>query len=69
MKRVQQITMEQAPWVFLFNPGYQLATRSNVTGYSWYTPTETPGLTSARSERERPASVSRPFLPWSWDLT
>lgn len=38
MRRVQQITMEQAPWVFLFNPGYQLATRSNVHGYSWYTP-------------------------------
>ncbi|MCX5520436.1 ABC transporter substrate-binding protein [Kaistia defluvii] len=38
MKRVQQITMEQAPWVFLMNPGYQLATRANVKGYSWYTP-------------------------------
>ena len=38
MKRVQQITMEGAPWVFLFNPGYQLAMRSNVKGYSWYTP-------------------------------
>ncbi|MDZ4065401.1 MAG: ABC transporter substrate-binding protein [Tabrizicola sp.] len=38
MKRVQQITMEKAPWVFLFNPGYQLATRQNVKGYSWYTP-------------------------------
>jgi peptide/nickel transport system substrate-binding protein len=38
MKRVQQITMESAPWVFLMNPGYQLATRSNVKGYSWYTP-------------------------------
>lgn len=38
MQRVQQITMEQAPWVFLMNPGYQLATRSNVKGYSWYTP-------------------------------
>lgn len=38
MKRVQQITMDEAPWVFLFNPGYQLATRENVKGYSWYTP-------------------------------
>ena len=38
MKRVQQIVMDQAPWVFLMNPGYQLATRANVTGYSWYTP-------------------------------
>jgi peptide/nickel transport system substrate-binding protein len=38
MKRVQQITVENAPWVFLFNPGYQLATRANIKGYSWYTP-------------------------------
>jgi peptide/nickel transport system substrate-binding protein len=38
MKRVQQIVMEEAPWVFLFNPGYQLAARSNVKGFSWYTP-------------------------------
>ena len=38
MQRVQQIVMEDAPWVFLFNPGYQLATRANVTGFSWYTP-------------------------------
>src|SRR5690606_26237329 len=37
MKRVQQITVEEAPWVFLFNPGYQLATRANVKGYTWYT--------------------------------
>ena len=38
MHRVQQITMEQAPWVFLMNPGYQLATSAKVKGYSWYTP-------------------------------
>ena len=38
MKRVQEIVMEKAPWVFLMNPGYQLATRANVAGYSWYTP-------------------------------
>jgi peptide/nickel transport system substrate-binding protein len=38
MARVQEIVMDAAPWVFLFNPGYQLATRSNVKGYSWYTP-------------------------------
>ena len=38
MTRVQQIVMDEAPWVFLFNPGYQLATRTNVHGYSWYTP-------------------------------
>jgi peptide/nickel transport system substrate-binding protein len=38
MKRVQQITVEAAPWVFLANPGYQVATRANLKGYSWYTP-------------------------------
>ncbi|MBD1553405.1 ABC transporter substrate-binding protein [Pseudomonas sp. C2L12B] len=38
MKRVQQIVMDQAPWVFLMNPGFQLATRANVAGFSWYTP-------------------------------
>lgn len=38
MKRVQQITVESAPWVFLANPGYQVATRANLKGYSWYTP-------------------------------
>ncbi|MCB8881347.1 ABC transporter substrate-binding protein [Acidisoma cellulosilytica] len=38
MKRVQEIVMDQAPWVFLFNPGYQLATRTDVHGVSWYTP-------------------------------
>ncbi|WP_213957995.1 MULTISPECIES: ABC transporter substrate-binding protein [unclassified Variovorax] len=38
MKRVQEIVMEKSPWVFLMNPGYQLATRASVAGYSWYTP-------------------------------
>jgi len=38
MKRVQQITVENAPWVFLANPGYQVATRATLKGYSWYTP-------------------------------
>jgi peptide/nickel transport system substrate-binding protein len=37
MERVQQLVMEQAPWVFLINPGYQLATRANLKGYSWNT--------------------------------
>jgi peptide/nickel transport system substrate-binding protein len=36
--RVQEIFMEAAPWLFLMNPGYQLATRTNVKGYAWYTP-------------------------------
>jgi peptide/nickel transport system substrate-binding protein len=38
MQRVQHIVVEEAPWIFLFNPGYQLATRTDVKGYSWYTP-------------------------------
>lgn len=38
MMRVQGLVVEQAPWVFLMNPGYQLATRSNISGFSWYTP-------------------------------
>lgn len=38
MHRVQEIVVNEAPWVFLMNPGYQLATRANVKGYSWYTP-------------------------------
>lgn len=38
MKKVQDIVVDEAPWVFLFNPGYQLAVRSNVEGFSWYTP-------------------------------
>ncbi|ODP34750.1 ABC transporter substrate-binding protein [Pandoraea sp. ISTKB] len=37
MERVQQLVMQQAPWIFLINPGYQLATRSNIKGYSWNT--------------------------------
>jgi peptide/nickel transport system substrate-binding protein len=38
MQRVQHIAVDQAPWIFLFNPGYQLATRTDVQGFSWYTP-------------------------------
>lgn len=38
MKKVQQMVVEDAPWVFLFNPGYQLAMRANIKGTSWYTP-------------------------------
>lgn len=37
MHRVQELVMTEAPWVFLINPGYQLATRANVKGYSWNT--------------------------------
>ncbi|SAK46940.1 extracellular solute-binding protein [Caballeronia fortuita] len=37
MHRVQELVMNEAPWVFLINPGYQLATRANVKGYSWNT--------------------------------
>jgi peptide/nickel transport system substrate-binding protein len=38
MQRVQHLVVDEAPWIFLFNPGYQLATRTDVKGYSWYTP-------------------------------
>jgi peptide/nickel transport system substrate-binding protein len=38
MKKAQELIVEDAPWVFLFNPGYQLAARSDVEGISWYTP-------------------------------
>lgn len=38
MKKVQDIVVDEAPWVFLFNPGYQLATSVKVSGFSWYTP-------------------------------
>jgi peptide/nickel transport system substrate-binding protein len=38
MKKAQELIVDNAPWIFLFNPGYQLATRSNVQGVSWYTP-------------------------------
>ncbi|EMZ2329709.1 MULTISPECIES: ABC transporter substrate-binding protein [Klebsiella] len=38
MKKVQRTVIEEAPWVFLFNPGYQLAVSKKVTGFSWYTP-------------------------------
>jgi peptide/nickel transport system substrate-binding protein len=38
MEHVQHVVVEEAPWIFLFNPGYQLATRTDVKGYSWYTP-------------------------------
>ena len=38
MKKAQEIIVDQAPWVFLFNPGYQLAARADVVGVSWYTP-------------------------------
>lgn len=38
MKTVQRTVIEEAPWVFLFNPGYQLAVSKKVAGFSWYTP-------------------------------
>ncbi|SNB73094.1 peptide/nickel transport system substrate-binding protein [Arboricoccus pini] len=38
MKKVQRVVVDEAPWVFLFNPGYQLATSAKVKGFSWYTP-------------------------------
>lgn len=38
MKKVQQIVIQEPPWVLLVNPGYQLAASDKVRGYSWYTP-------------------------------
>ncbi|MDR6100444.1 peptide/nickel transport system substrate-binding protein [Agrobacterium larrymoorei] len=38
MKKVQETVVKEAPWVFLFNPGYQLAVSAKVKGFSWYTP-------------------------------
>lgn len=38
MKQVQKTVVDEAPWVFLFNPGYQLAVNAKVKGFSWYTP-------------------------------
>jgi peptide/nickel transport system substrate-binding protein len=35
---VQELFVDAAPWLFLVNPGYQLATRANIKGYAWYTP-------------------------------
>ena len=38
MQSAQHKVVDEAPWIFLFNPGYQLATRTDVQGFSWYTP-------------------------------
>lgn len=38
MKKVQDLAIDGAPWIFLFNPGYQLVTNRSVKSYSWYTP-------------------------------
>lgn len=34
---VQQTVVDDAPWVFLYQPEYILATRANVKGYAYYT--------------------------------
>ena len=33
---IQQTVLEEAPWVFLFQPDYVLAMRSEVEGFAWY---------------------------------
>jgi peptide/nickel transport system substrate-binding protein len=33
---IQGIVMDEAPWVFLFQPDQVVAMRSNVEGYTWY---------------------------------
>jgi peptide/nickel transport system substrate-binding protein len=35
--KVQQLIVDDAPWIFLVQPGYQLAMRANVHGFVWYT--------------------------------
>ncbi len=35
--KVQQLIVDDAPWIFLVQPGYQLAMRANVRGFVWYT--------------------------------
>jgi len=34
---IQRLIVDDAPWVFGFQPGFHLAMRSNVTGATWYT--------------------------------
>ena len=33
---IQQTVVDEAPWVFLFQPDAIIAMRSNVEGYTWY---------------------------------
>ena len=33
---IQEIVLEEAPWVFLFQPDFVLAMRSEVEGFAWY---------------------------------
>lgn len=35
--KVQQLIVDDAPWLFFVQPGYQLAMRANVQGFVWYT--------------------------------
>ena len=37
MTEAQQIVMSEAPWVFIAYPGYHLARRANLKGFTYYT--------------------------------
>jgi peptide/nickel transport system substrate-binding protein len=37
--QIQKLIVDDAPWVFGFQPGYHLTMRSNVNGATWYTQT------------------------------
>jgi len=37
MTEAQEIIMSEAPWVFIAQPGYHLARRANLEGFSYYT--------------------------------
>jgi peptide/nickel transport system substrate-binding protein len=38
-RQIQKLIVDDAPWVFGFQPGYHLTMRSNVNGATWYTQT------------------------------
>jgi peptide/nickel transport system substrate-binding protein len=37
MTEAQQIVMSEAPWIFIAYPGYHLARRANLKGFTYYT--------------------------------
>ena len=37
MTKAQQIVMSEAPWIFIAYPGYHLARRANLKGFTYYT--------------------------------
>jgi peptide/nickel transport system substrate-binding protein len=37
-KQVQELVMQDPPWIYLVNPGYHVLLSSNVDGFAWRTP-------------------------------